>query len=85
MSERITEATDLTALANALDIRLYRIRSILRNNSNINDAAYQLLSMWRKKGINQKRSEGEMKETLRNALCSAKMNIIAEELKHYFQ
>ena len=66
----------------------YAVDSILHDYPRINDAGYQVLFLWRQEGILQRKSGKEMKETLKNALCSefVKMNWVAiVDLKYHFQ
>ena len=86
VSKRITAAMELLCLGTMLGIKEYTIDSILQNHSNINEAAYQLLLLWRQQEVKNQKEESEMKTDLKNALRSEQVgkNFIVSELKEYF-
>ena len=86
VSKRITAAMELISLGTMLGIKEYTIDSVLRDYTNINEAAYQLLLLWKQQCIEKQKEESEMKTDLRNALCSKEVekNCIVGELKEYF-
>ena len=85
VSRRITAAMDLRLLGAELGMQYFVVNSILHDyRDKINEAAYQLLSQWRREGIKQRKNGIEMEKTLLAALCSKDvgMNVVAAELKH---
>ena len=87
MSKHITNAMELASLGEELGVEYDTVCSISRDcHDNINEAGYRLLCVWRQEGIKQRKSEAEMKETLRNALHSEGVDKkdVAAKLKDYF-
>ena len=87
VSKRITEELEIYTLGSMLGVQEYTIKCLLRDYRSINEASYQVLLHWRRKGIDKKKEWPVLKKQLKNALCSKflGMNQTAAELEDLFQ
>ena len=80
VSKHITNKSELRCLGIGLGLESNEIRTIEHNHrDDINDAGYQVLSVWREKSADK--SEMEMREDLKNVLSSKRvgMHLVVSE------